>query len=158
MTTDRIRFEVIVSGFFHIVWMVMLWMVSCNISPNGLFVILRDVQVGFVAILAPITVGASFFLGMLVDRTLSSMSPVYYFVTRQQMPPSKVRRSKDGAHQLDLRWVAKAFFRSVSLAGIMITYLSFRLKADWSILTFEGVLEVVCIYAFLTARSEYAKH
>jgi hypothetical protein len=125
---------------------------------------MSDLSSGTAVILAAVVLGLSHFLGTLVNRLSADISSVIS-ASPNQAELFKARvKNKDLANELDISWLAKSYFRSMGIAGILILIMSLGLDykfyggADCLIILLVGVpIEILTVVAFFTQRKKFLK-
>jgi hypothetical protein len=168
MDTQKLFPERIISGFFHLSWLVLLAFIILKIPPEYVLDFIRVVSAGSAAIILSIIVGASFFLGNLSDRIITDCIAVYCKRKKiVQMPISEViqLRAVNPEKIIDLKssYGDKAFFRSIFFAGILLIVLSLLWNYNYGaninvfvfIIVFGLILECSSLRIVFVLRKHY---
>jgi hypothetical protein len=164
MKTKSINVETIISGFSHIIWMIMLIILLYPINNLAFITEFNNISIGAVAILAAIAFGASHFIGQLQYRIFADLSSLC------KDPPdiNKLNEAKKDNEKLaqdyNTSWLQKSFFRSMMFSLLLIMILAMCIdckfnscKASCIILIIGGSIEVFTIIAFITQRRDTEK-
>ena len=162
--------ERIISGSFHLIWIVLLIFVLLGINPTEVAEYIKTISGGLAALIASITIGASFFLGNLFDRAISEAVRIYMELRSISPKPilelkmKQIKCSSDELLELVNNYKDKAFFRSVSMAGLVIILLLLYWNLEYvfsgvglSIIVVGLILESMSIRIFFVLRKKYAE-
>jgi hypothetical protein len=167
MKIKDIFLETLISGFSHLVWLIMFIILLSEMDAtkfNILFATINTISVGVAAILASIIFGSSFFLGSLANRILSDILSLFNDPPDQATLNKARENNKSAALAYDLSWLNKNFFLSMAVAGLFILILSLLLDRKYmsennsAIILIIG-LPIVCttIIALFTQRNDFHK-
>jgi hypothetical protein len=164
MKTKSITVETIISGFSHIIWILMLVILLYPINISELIQMLSTISIGGVAILASLSFGASYFIGSLLDRIFADLSSLFKDPPDISELNRASRENKEAAQDYYTSWLLKSFFRSVMFSipaivvlGIFIDCKMNTSKAFYFILIIGGIIEILTITAFVTQRVDVKK-
>lgn len=146
MDTQKLFPERIISGFAHLIWLVIIIFIILGINPTQFADYIKDIGSGFAAILVAMIIGASFLVGNLFDWIITDQvklwSNIFGIIPK---PISEIidLPKVNSEYMLDLRnsYLDKAFFRSIGSAGIAIIIASLL----WNYLNGSYVNVYLCI-------------
>jgi hypothetical protein len=167
MKIKDIYLETLISGFSHLVWLIMFILLLADMDAtkfNILYATINTISVGVAAILASFIFGLSFFLGSLANRILSDILSLFSDPLDQTILNNARENNKAAAFAYDSSWLNKNFFLSMAIAGLLILILSLTLNCKYmsennsAIILIIG-LPIVCatIIAFFTQRKDFLK-
>lgn len=119
MKTNPFNFEILVTGFSHLLWLTLFTLLLLGISPSKIIDSLSKIGSGTAVVLIALIGGVSFYLGFLAQDFLIFLS--YLFNKR-----GRKNRIYSYRSEKDKIWNNKSFFRSMAFAivGILIFLLS----------------------------------
>jgi hypothetical protein len=112
MNTIEFRPEILVAGFAHLIWLLLLSLLMLGISPIYFVSLFSNVGPGVALILITTIFCISFFLGTLFEQIFVVIS--YYSKAKEK------RENNLNSDGLAKAWSAKSFFRSITFAGLGI--------------------------------------
>ncbi len=129
MSTIQFRPEILVAGFAHVIWVLLLSLQLLGISPHNVVNFLYNIGPGLALILITSIFVISFFLGTLFEQVLIVTS--YLFMNKERRESISVATKFSESNQalsieLARAWDAKSFFRSVFFAGLLTSILLLR--------------------------------
>ncbi len=164
MKTKSITIETIISGFSHIIWILMLVILVYPINISDLIIMFSGISIGAVAILASIAFGASHFIDQLLNRIFAGIISLFETPLNLNEFYEASKKNKEVARIYYSSWLEKSFFRSMMFSLLMIVVLAICLdlkfnsgKAFWIILIIGGPIEILTFIAFFTQRKEVKK-
>ncbi len=154
MSTERFRIQILVEGFSHLLWLILLALYMLEIPPQEFLELLSKIKPGTVVLLGAIIIGASFFLGTLAENLLIALS--YFF--KKKTERKNTLNLPDDLSGVAWAWGVKSFFRSLAVSGAIIIVLILCLDNKyessshwWTIITIGIILEsgTVACWLFL---------
>jgi len=158
--------ERIISGIAHLIWISILILIIADTSHIEVINHLSEIGTGTAALYVSIVIGLSFFFGNLFDNIIIIIVKIYMRRTgRSPRPISSLDReirkiNKDQVKDLQNKYTDKAFFRSISFAGIGIIGFSIIWSFQYGIPNLSLVLlglcfELLVIIVYRTLRLVY---
>lgn len=162
METKSVVPETIISGFTHLTWLIMLIILVSGVDIAKFISFLMDISAGPAVLLAAMVFGLSHFLGTLANRLLASLLSIFSNAQDISTMTKARGNKKELANELDMNWLAKNYFLSMSFAGLFLIILTLCLDCKFdsgnqcgTILVIGLPLEVATIVAFLTQRKRH---
>lgn len=171
MNSDRLWPEVVIAGFCHLVWLMLLVSLIINPKPIALQTFIAGISGisgGAAALLGTALIGASFFLGTLANHLLTHLSiGIAKCLGNEPHDDKSLDEKRDNNRELirsfETKCVGKSLFRSVYVAGIFIIALSLcwssklgSTNAKWTIIIVGSLLGIASLVAFAMASKEVA--
>lgn len=161
--------ERIISGFFHLTWIVLLVFVILGAKPMEVADYIKNISSGAAALIASTMLGAAFFLGNLLDRVIGEAVRIYLKLRKISPKPiltlktNQIKYSADQILELENNYKDKAFFRSISIAGLAINALLLCWNVEYifsrvglSILIVGFTLELMTLRISFVLRKKYS--
>jgi hypothetical protein len=152
MNTLQFRPEILVAGFAHMVWLFLLSILLLGVSPHIIISQFYNVGPGLALILISIVFIISFFLGTVFEQLFIVLS--HYVMLWKKLKPESIldetnfrKNNKAISKELARAWDAKSFFRSMFIAGMLISI--FILLFDIKLKGGEHWLAIFLISVFL---------
>ena len=129
--------ERIISGFAHLVWIILLIMLMLNLDPIESITKIKDISSGAAALIASLIIVASFFLGNLFDKIIIILNRIIMklFNIEEQLMSELIDKYKEKETEeirdLENYWIDKAFFRSIGIAVLLIIIFSLLLNCKY---------------------------
>jgi hypothetical protein len=171
MDNKRIWPEIVISGFLHLVWIVILLINCTHGSITDIFNSIIKLQTGPFAVIASLVIGGSFLIGLLTNRIFVFISEIYGKICSKICSKKFTKPASDDdllialknaphlATALEDRSAHKAIFRSaiVSIPLITLTLLPWANgqtnPSVVSVIAITGaVLMILFTIAFITQR------
>ncbi len=138
MSTKLFRIEILIAGFFHLIWMTFLALCIMGKSADVIYCFITTMQSGSALVFSPILIGVSYYLGILAEHFISAI--IYFFGDK-----NKIINNYKGSP--DEVYANKIFFVSLSIAVAIVIYVllinTFNCcKLFWVILVIGGIIEL----------------
>jgi len=160
--------ERIITGFAHLLWVVLFTMLLMDIKPEELYNYLLELNTGYVALLASFIIGLSYYFGNLSDWFIILIISYYMKIFKKEAKPlskikSKLENNKDTLQELRNIYIDKSFHRSIFIAGLFIILSSILLDGKWNeyknfftIISVGGFIEIITVITMNHLRNLYS--
>jgi hypothetical protein len=164
MDTKSVVPETIISGFSHLLWLVMSVILLIDVDFTKVIKSFTEISAGGTILLAPIIFGGSFFLGTLITKLLVGVSSIFSTPPDNSMLRKARGRNKEFANELDMSWLSKSFFLSMSFALLLILIMAICLECkygggnNWWVIFIVGFpIEISTVITFFIQRNRFLK-
>lgn len=164
MRTKSINAETIISGFSHIIWILMLIILLYPINISDIIKEFKNISISAFAILATIAFGASHFIGQLQYRLFADLSSLFKKPSDLEALNKAKMNNEKLALVYNISWLQKSFFRSMMFSLMLIVVFAICIDCklyscnDLCVIILIGIpIEVLTIIAFITQRGETEK-
>jgi hypothetical protein len=161
--------ERIISGFFHLTWLILMVFVLLDVKPCEIAEYLKVLSGSAAALIASIIIGAAYFLGCLFDQTITDFVRIIAKV--KKIEPKSIlslthlrKNNLDAIIDLQNKYIGKSFFRSIGFGGTAILFFSFlwwnnsngSANIFWVILIIGLLIEISSWRNYLALRKDYS--
>jgi predicted GIY-YIG superfamily endonuclease len=149
MKSESFTPDIIISGFLHLIWIVLFGMKQFNQTPNVVFEAISKISTGAAALLGSIILGASFLLGVLVQRFIIEVIDFRKKKVDLPLPSS----GNDTSRRIYLAHSDKRFFLSAAFSIALVIYFAIKLSPQYyyPILTVGLIGEILIILAMIVS-------
>jgi len=161
--------ERIISGFFHLAWLILMVFILLQVKPCEIAKYFKVLSGGAAALIASIIIGASYFLGCLFDHIITDsvqiIAKIMKIESKSILSIPHIRETNlDAITDLQNKYVGKSFFRSIGFGGAPILFFSFMWwkysngspNIFWVILIIGLLIEISSWRIFFALRKEYS--